>query len=76
LREAGPHAKGEDKSVEDVAPLRDRSGPGFFEVFVKHVYNHNRPHGSIGRLTPVEFEQKVLTLQPFQRSSLEIKAVA
>ena len=22
------------------------------EAFVKHVYNHNRPHGSIGRLTP------------------------
>ena len=45
------------------------------EQFIKKCYNHNRAHNSLNRLTPVEFEQLIITLQPFQRTSLQIKVV-
>lgn len=45
------------------------------EQFIKKCYNYNRPHNSLNRLTPVEFEQLILTLQPCQRTPLHIKAV-
>lgn len=45
------------------------------EPFIKYCYNHNRPHNSINRLTPVEFEQHILTLQPCQRTMLNIKVI-
>jgi transposase InsO family protein len=45
------------------------------ETFIKYAYNHNRPHNSINRLTPVEFEQHILTLQNCQRTTLEIKVI-
>ena len=45
------------------------------ERFIKYCYNHNRPHNSINRLTPVEFEQHILTLQNCQRTTLEIKVI-
>lgn len=43
------------------------------EVFIKHCYNQNRPHGSLNNLTPVEFEHILLSLQPCQRTLLKIK---
>jgi len=45
------------------------------ERFIKNCYNRNRPHNSIQRMTPVEFEQHVLKLQPSQRIILEIKVI-
>lgn len=45
------------------------------EHFIKYCYNHNRPHNSINRLTPLEFEQHILTLQDCQRTTLEIKVL-
>ena len=45
------------------------------ESFIKNCYNNNRPHNSINRLTPVEFEQHILTLQPCQRTTLKIKVI-
>lgn len=45
------------------------------ERFIKHCYNRNRPHNSIQRMTPAEYEQHVLTLQPCQRTIMEIKVI-
>ena len=45
------------------------------EHFVKKCYNHHRPHNSLHRMTPVEFEQHILTLQPCQRTLLKIKVI-
>ena len=45
------------------------------ESFIKKCYNNNRPHNSINRLTPVKFEQYILTLQPCQRTTLKIKII-
>ncbi len=45
------------------------------EPFVKHAYNHNKPHNSLNRLTPVEFERSLLSLQPCQRTLLKIKKI-
>lgn len=45
------------------------------ESFIKHCYNHNRPHGSLNRLTPIEFEQHLATLPPCQRTSMRISAM-
>jgi putative transposase len=42
---------------------------------ILRAYNYNRPHGSIQHLTPVEFENQMLLLQPFQRTPLIIKKV-
>jgi len=46
------------------------------ESFIKNCYNNNRPHNSIKRLTPTEFEQHILTLQSYQRTTLNIKVLA
>jgi transposase InsO family protein len=46
------------------------------EKFIKNCYNNNRPHNSIGRFTPTEFEQHILTLQSCQRTTLNIKVLA
>jgi len=45
------------------------------EQFIKNCYNHNRPHNSLDRMTPIEFEQHILTLQPCQRTLLKIKVI-
>lgn len=45
------------------------------EMFIKHSYNHNKPHNSLHRLTPVEFERSLLSLQPCQRTLLKIKKI-
>ena len=45
------------------------------EHFVKKCYNHHRPHNSLHRMTPVEFEQHILTLQPGQRTLLKVKVI-
>lgn len=44
------------------------------ETFIKHCYNFNRPHGSLNKRTPVEFELSLATLPPCQRTLLLIKA--
>jgi putative transposase len=46
------------------------------EQFIKHCYNNNRPHNSINRLTPNEFEQNISTLQNCQRTRWNIKVVS
>lgn len=46
------------------------------EQFIKDCYNRNRPHNSICRSTPMEYEQHILTLQQGQRTSLEIKVLS
>lgn len=45
------------------------------EKFIKHCYNFNRNHSGILNLTPVEFEQHILTLQQCQRTILNIKVI-
>lgn len=45
------------------------------EIFIKHCYNFNRPHGSLNKLTPVEFELSLATLPPCQRTLLHIKVI-
>ena len=56
-----------DLDINSFAQLEKR------RQFIKNCYNFNRPHNSIQRMTPVEFEQHVLTLQPCQRTMLNIK---
>jgi putative transposase len=46
------------------------------EKFIKHCYNFNRNHSGILKLTPVEFEQHILTLQQCQRTLLNIKVIS
>ena len=46
------------------------------EKFIKHCYNFNRNHGGIMNVTPIEFEQHILTLQKCQRTILNIKVIA
>jgi putative transposase len=58
-----------DMSINSFSQLKKQ------ERFLKNCYNRNRPHNSIQRRTPVEFEQHVLTLQPCQRTILEIKVI-
>ena len=43
--------------------------------FFSNAYNFNRPHGALHGMTPVEFENHILNLQPCQRPLLEIKPV-
>lgn len=45
------------------------------EQFVLKCYNENKPHNSINRLTPLEFEQNILSLKPCQRTTLKIKKI-
>lgn len=45
------------------------------EQFVLKCYNENKPHNSINKLTPIEFEQKILSLKPCQRTILKIKKI-
>jgi transposase InsO family protein len=40
-----------------------------------HLYNHDRAHSSIGRMTPVEFEKHIALLQPFQRTKMTFKKI-
>lgn len=47
-----------------------------YESFIKYCYNQNRRHNSIQKMTPFEFENHILTLQPCQRTSLEIKVIS
>jgi putative transposase len=46
------------------------------EKFIKQCYNFNRNHSGILKLTPVEFEQHILTLQQCQRTFLNIKVIS
>jgi transposase InsO family protein len=46
------------------------------EQFLKNCYNCYRPHGSLHKMTPNEFEQHSLTLQPNQRTSFKIKVIS
>ena len=46
-----------------------------FEKLIKDCYNFNRNHRGILNLTPVEFEQHILTLQQCQRTILNIKVI-
>lgn len=45
------------------------------EAFLKHCYNSNKPHNSLNRMTPIEFENSILPLQPCQRTLLKIKKI-
>ena len=45
------------------------------EGFLKDCYNCNKPHSSLNRLTPVEFENALLSVQPCQRTILKIKKI-
>ena len=45
------------------------------EPFVKDAYNYNKPHNSLNRFTPVEFERSLLSLQQCQRTLLKIKKI-
>lgn len=45
------------------------------EPLVKDAYNYNKPHNSLNRLTPVEFERSILSLQHCQRTLLKIKKI-
>jgi putative transposase len=45
------------------------------EGFLKQCYNHNKPHTSLNRMTPVEFELNLLSMQPCQRTLLKIKKI-
>lgn len=45
------------------------------EDFLKYCYNHNKPHNSLNRMTPVEFERNLLSLKPCQRTLLKIKKI-
>ncbi len=50
--------------------------PKGHEKFIKNCYNQNRNHSGILNLTPIEFEQHILTLQQCQRTSLNIKVIS
>lgn len=43
------------------------------ETHLKHCYNFNKPHGSLNKKTPVEFEQYIQCNQSCQRTILELK---
>jgi len=58
-----------DLNLNSFAQLKNQ------ELFIKKCYNLNRAHNSLNRLTPVEFEQHIITLQPCQRTPLQIKVV-
>lgn len=45
------------------------------EKFIKYCYNNYKVHTSIERFTPVEYEQHIQTLKPFQRTKLDIKII-
>lgn len=45
------------------------------EKFIKHAYNNYKVHSGIEYFTPIEYEQHLKTLQPFQRTKLEIKII-
>ena len=41
--------------------------------FIIECYNQNKVHTGIDRFTPVEYENYIKTLKPYQRTSLQIK---
>lgn len=43
--------------------------------FIKHCFNNYKPHNGIDRHTPIEYENLIETLKPFQRTSLIIKEI-
>lgn len=45
------------------------------EGFLKNCYNCNKPHSSLNRLTPIEFENALLSVQSCQRTTLKIKKI-
>ena len=45
------------------------------EKFIKYAYNNYKPHTGIERFTPVDYEQHIKKLKPFQRTNLEIKVI-
>lgn len=45
------------------------------EKFIKHAYNNYKVHTGIERFTPIEYEQHIKALKPFQRTELEIKII-
>jgi len=45
------------------------------EKFIKRVYNHNKVHSALGRITPTEFELQLKTIKTCQRTKLIIKEV-
>ncbi len=45
------------------------------EKFIKYCYNHYKVHTGIERFTPVEYEQHIQNLKPFQRTKLKIKVI-
>jgi len=45
------------------------------EKFIKHSYNNYKVHTGIQRFTPIEYEQHIKVLKPFQRTKLEIKII-
>jgi putative transposase len=46
------------------------------EEFIKNCYNSNKTHSGLNKMTPIEFEQHLLNLQPCQRTILKIKVLA
>lgn len=44
--------------------------------FIKNCFNQNKVHTGINRFTPVEYEQYIETLEPCQRTLLEIKKIS
>ena len=46
------------------------------EGFLKHCYNHHKPHSALQNQTPIEFEQLLPNLQPCQRTKLLIKPIS
>lgn len=45
------------------------------EDFIKYSYNHYKPHSGIDKYNPIEYEQYINTLQPYQRTKLLIKEI-
>lgn len=45
------------------------------ERFIKHVYNHNKTHSSIGDITPSQFERNLSYVELKNRTGLEMKII-
>jgi putative transposase len=59
-----------DITLNSFAQLKEK------EEFIKNCYNLNKTHSGLNKMTPVEFEQHLLNLQPCQRTILKIKVLA
>jgi putative transposase len=46
-----------------------------YEQFIKNCYNEHRRHGSLPKMTPSQFEQHLLNVQPCQRTKLCINTL-